>query len=411
MNLILGLLFLLLLTRLFGHGALRLGLPQSVGELVAGVFLVALFSGLGAIDSAAVESLVELVYLPEIGLVAQAGIFFLVLQAGIEMKPARIAEQSRASFFVALGGALLPLGLGFVAGLFLFPEGEWQIAQAFFLGVVLSITSIPASVRVLQEQGLLTSPFGQMIVAAAIFDDILGLFLLAMLTSLISSGGVPDVASLGLLSAKMGLFFVVTILVGVHVYPRVTERLKTLDLAAVEFSTLLGVSLAYAAFAELMGLHWVMGAFMAGLFFEPERIGRRAYDEMRILVGGVANGVLGPIFFVSIGLALDVEALLQAPWLALFLLVIAFGGKLVGAGLPARLFGHSPYEAAVIGTGMGARGAVELVVISIALNAGLFASGGREIVSALIAVTILSTIASALMLRWLVTRQAGGAAR
>jgi len=414
MELILGLLFLLLLTRVFGQGALLVGLPQSVGELLAGVFLVLLF-GFTVTDAGheggVFAGLLKLVHLPEIGLAAEAGIFFLVLQAGIEMKPARIAEQSRGSFFVALGGAALPLGLGFGAGLYLFPAGDWQVEQAFFLGVVLSITSIPASVRILQEQGLLASGFGQTIVAAAIFDDILGLFLLAVLTSLIGSDGVPDLATLAMLFARMALFFGVTVLLGVHVYPRVTARLKMLDLAAVEFSTLLVVSLAYAAFAELMGLHWVMGAFMAGLFFEPERIGRRAYDEMRILVGGVANGVLGPIFFVTIGLALDFDALGQVFGLALVLLFIAFGGKLIGAGLPARLFGHSPYEAAVVGTGMGARGAVELVVISIALNAGLFATGGGEIVSALIATTILSTITAALLLRWLVTRQAGRLAR
>ena len=159
------------------------------------------------------------------------------------------------------------------------------------------------------------------------------------------------------------------------------------------------VALAYGLLAELLGLHWIMGAFMAGLFFEPERVGARAYQEIRIVVVGITGGVLGPLFFVSIGLAMDFEALATVPFLVLALFLVAFVGKLLGAGVPARLAGFSMNEAAAVGTGMGARGAVELVVISIALDAGLFASGGGSIISALIATTLIATLTTSVLLR------------
>lgn len=401
METILGLLVLLLTTRVFGAGAVRLKLPASVGELVAGAALAVLILALG--DQGLLLGRIS--RSDELAFVAQAGIFFLVLQAGIDMKPADIGQASRSSLLVALGGALIPLGAGFSLGLFLFPESEMKLAQCFFVGVVLSITSIPATVKVLREQGALNTRVGQTIVAAAIFDDIFGLFLLALLTTLITSGVPPGLWEFLFLSAKIVLFFGITIPLGVHIYPRVSARLKVLQLASVEFSTLMVVALAYGLLADVLGLHWIMGAFMAGIFFEPERVGPRAYNEIRIVVVGITGGVLGPLFFASIGLALNFTALATTPLLVLVLLTIAFTGKFVGAGLPAFLSGFSRRDAAVIGTGMGARGAVELVVISIVIDAGLFVSNGDTVISALIATTLLATIVTSILLRMILGRR------
>lgn len=398
MEILFGLLLLLLATRVFGAGAARLKLPLSVGELLAGTVLAALIFGFGDL----VPGFERLVRSDELALVAQAGIFFLVLQAGIDMKPKDIGRASRSSLFIALGGSILPLAGGFVLGMWVLPDGELKLAQSLFVGVVLSITSIPATIKVLQEQGVLTTSFGQAIVSAAIFDDILGLFLLALLTTLIKSGAVPSVSEFLFLTGKVGLFFAITIPLGAHVYPRISAHLQTLQLASLEFSTLMVVALAYGLLAELLGLHWIMGAFMAGLFFEPERVGARAYHEIRIVVVGITGGVLGPLFFASIGLAVDFEALAAVPLLVLSCFLVAFVGKFLGAGVPALLAGFPANEAAAVGTGMGARGAVELVVISIALDAGLFASGGGSIISALIATTLVATLTTSVLLRTVV---------
>jgi len=394
MEILFGLLLLLVTTRLFGAAAVRARLPVSVGELLAGVALAAGFLALGD----RFPDLSGIGQSAELAMVAQAGIFFLVLQAGIDMKPMDIAKSSKSSLLVAMGGALVPLAAGTALGLAVLPESDAKVAQSFFIGVVLSITSIPATVKVLREQGVLTTRFGQTIVAAAIFDDIIGLFLLAILTTLIKSGAAPDAPELLRISGKVMLFFVVTILLGVHVYPKVSARLQSLQLASAEFSILMVVALAYGLLAEILGLHWIMGAFMAGIFFEPERVGHRAYNEMRIVVVGITGGVLGPLFFASIGMQMDFSALLSAPLLVAMTFAVGFAGKFSGASLMARLDGFASRHSAAIGVGMSARGAVELVVISIVIDAGLFATGSQAIISALITTTLLSTLATSLLL-------------
>ena len=228
----------------------------------------------------------------------------------------------------------------------------------------------------------------------------IGLFLLAILTSLISDGSVVGLDQVLLLIGQIGVFFAVTVLLGVHVYPRVAAQLKVLQLAAAEFATLMLVALAYGLFADLLGLHWILGAFMAGLFFEPERVGARAYNEMRIVVVGITGGFLGPIFFATIGLHIDFSVLGTAPLLVILLIAIAFAGKLLGAGLPAISMGFGRREATAIGVGMSARGAVELVVISIAIDTGLFAENGQPFVSGLIITAVVTTMAAPLLLQW-----------
>lgn len=396
MEILFGLLVLLLATRVMGEAAMRLSLPASVGEIGVGILLSILLFLIGA----TVPGIERLILSAELEFIAQAGIFFLVLQAGIDMKPRDIGRQSKGSFFVALGGALVPFVAGFALGFVVLPESSLKSAQCFFVGVALSITAIPATVKILEEQGLLASRLGQTVVAAAIFDDVIGLFLLAVLTSLISDGDTVGIDKILLLIGQVGVFFAVTIPLGVHVYPRVAARLKVLQLAAAEFTTLMLVALAYGLFAHLLGLHWILGAFMAGLFFEPERVGARAYNEMRIVVVGITGGFLGPIFFATIGLHIDFSVLVAAPILVLGLIAIAFAGKLLGAGLPALSMGFDRRDAFAIGTGMSARGAVELVVISIAIDTGLFAQNGQTFISGLIITAVITTMMVPPLLQW-----------
>ena len=175
--------------------------------------------------------------------------------------------------------------------------------------------------------------------------------------------------------------------------------------AASEFSALGSVALAYGLLAELLGMHWIMGAFMAGLFFERSRVGPKAYNEIRLVCGTLTRGFLGPLFFAYIGMKVDLSALGGAPLFVLSLIAVAFLGKLLGAGIPARLAGFSSREATAIGVGLSARGAVELVVISIAYESGIFSLAGGEggeagqLFSALITMGVVTTIAAPMLLR------------
>ncbi len=401
MEIFIELLAFLILTRSFGEAAERIGLPASVGEIFAGVGLVTLAGWYGA-QAPFLDQLIESEVLDH---VANLGIFVLVLLAGIEMKPSEIARNSKGAFWVALGGMVVPFFLGFALAWAFLPEVPARPALVMLVAVSLSISAIPATVKLLGDAGLLHTRLGETIVAAAVFDDVLGLFLLAILLAVIETGAVPEPLALGLLLLKVVAFFAITVALGTHVYPRVSRGLKTMQAASVEFSALAAVALAYGLMAEILGMHWILGAFMAGLYFERARVGFRAYNEIRLICAAIASGFLGPLFFASIGVRVDLTAVTAVPLFLCLLIAAAVVGKVVGAGLPALWIGMKRREAAAVGVGMTARGAIELVVLSIAYEAGLFAysNSGDPVVanlfSALIIMAVVTTLLTPILLR------------
>jgi Kef-type K+ transport system membrane component KefB len=402
METFLQILIVLLLARGFGELAERFGQSASVGELLAGVALAlaALFLGASVPLLAALPDSAVLAHLSELG------IFFLVLMAGIEMEPREIAKSSFSGFLVALGGMLVPLLAGGALAWFLLPEGPLKLAQALVVGVAMSITAIPATVKVLSEFDMLHTRLGETVVTAAIFDDVLGLVLLAIVTAVALGGAIPDAAAIAWLLGKVAVFFAVTVTLGVHVYPRVSRGLKDMQAAAFELSALFIAAVAYGLLAELLSLHWILGPFMAGLFFEGPRVGETVYRDVKLTVAAISGGVLAPFFFVAIGLRVDLGAVAAVPGLLLVLTAVAFFGKLAGGGICARLAGLDRREAVAVGAGMTSRGAVELVVLSVAYDAGVFEAAGsadsmivQHLFSALVIMALANTLLMPLALR------------
>jgi Kef-type K+ transport system membrane component KefB len=181
--------------------------------------------------------------------------------------------------------------------------------------------------------------------------------------------------------------------------------LKTFHAQEFEFSALLVAALAYALLAEALGMHFIIGAFFAGLFFIRSTVDKEVYERIREGLNTFTHGLFGPIFFASIGLHLDLRAATDIPLMVILLIAIAFMGKLAGAGLPALWSGFSRREALGIGVGMSARGAVELVIADIALRAGLFAQPDPPppvvayLFSAVVIMALTTTLVAPLLLR------------
>ena len=407
MEILFQILVVLVLARLFGEVAERLGQSSSVGELLAGIVL--------ALAGLTLASLTPwLAGLPDnavLGHLSNLGIFFLVLMAGIEMEPKEIAETSKGAFLVALGGMLVPLAAGCAVGWLVVPDNPLKVPQVLVVGVAMSITAIPATVKVLSEFGLLHSKLGETVVAAAVFDDVFGLFLLAIVTAVVQTGNLPDLGTALWLIGKIALFFAITMALGVHIYPRVSRGLNQMQADALELSALVIAALAYGLLAELLGMHWILGAFMAGLYFEGARVGDAVYRDIKLTVAAITGGVLGPFFFVSIGLSVDLDAVAAVPAIVGTLIVLAFAGKTLGAGLSARLAGLPWPAALAVGVGMTSRGAVELVVLRVAQEAGVFAVGegdsavARYLFSALVIMALANTFLMPVALRAVLRRQ------
>jgi Kef-type K+ transport system membrane component KefB len=402
------LLVLLVASRAFGEAAERLAQPSLVGELIAGV-------AIGAAIAAFPESFPSLAGLggnDVFHAVTDLGMFFLMLFAGLEMRPSQIFERSAASFAVAISGMAIPIGLGIALGMAFLPEGPERMAQSLFIGTALAITAVPASVRILSDLDLLNSRIGQTIVAAAVIDDILSLMLLAWLTSMIGAAEPPGLAEFGILSGKVAAFFAVTAVAGVFVFPRGGRLMQHLHIRELEFSALLIAAFAFALLAEALGLHFIVGAFLAGLYFGRKTMGEPGYARLHDTVSGITFGFLAPIFFASIGLSLQFRSVVEVPGFLALLIASAFFGKFFGAGVAARLFGFSRGDAAAISIGMIPRGAINLVIAGIALKAGLLTGESdivRNLFSAVVIMAVFSTVVSPIILaRLFARRQRGG---
>lgn len=368
MSIIYILLVLLIVTRIFGEVAERLGQPALLGELVSGIFL-------GVLVHHYNQTFPILAGLSEnevFTAITDLGIFFLMLLGGIELSPVKLLKASKGAFIVAAGGMLIPFVLGFGFGYLTLPTTDILNAQALFLGTVMAVTAVPVSIKSLMDLGKLESRVGQTIISAAVIDDTLSLVLLAILTGFLESGSVPGIMSLLLLLAKVALFFIIASFLGHYLFPAIGRYLQKSQTEEFEFSMLLIAGMAYALLAEAFGMHFILGAFMAGLFFRRRTISAKTYDDILSKLKGVTTGFLAPIFFASIGMHLNLQALEQIPGFVLAMIVIATLGKLFGAGLSARIIGMSNREALAVGAGMNARGAVELIIADIALRAGIF---------------------------------------
>lgn len=362
------LLVLLLTTRLLGELARRVGQPPLMGEVTAGVLLGALGTKFPNIFPALAGITENEVFIA----LTDLAVLFLMLLAGMQLRLQDLAKVSGGAFVIAIGGMVMPIAVGLALGWLFIPNSPYKEAQTLFLATALAITAIPVAVRVLMDLGSLHSRVGLTIVSAAFIDDVLSLVLLAVLTAMIKTGELPNAASLMLLAGQALLFFIVTGLIGYFTLPFIGKFITLFRLDEINFSGLLIIALANSIFAELLGMHFILGAFITGVLFTPDTINEAAFKEINRRLKGISEGFLAPLFFASIGMYLNVGAITEDPIFVVYLVYAAFVCKFIGAGLPAYWMGFSSRDSAAIGAGMSARGAVELIIADIALRAGLF---------------------------------------
>jgi len=394
------LLVLLIVSRIFAEISVRLGQPELLGDLVAGILIGLIvnrfheyFPLLSGLDENEIFTTIK-----------DLGIFFLLLMGGIELRPSEMARASIGGMMVAIGGMLVPFLLAVFMGMYFLPASDYQTAQIIFLGTALSVTAVPVAIKVLMDLDLLESKVGRIIVSAAVIDDVLSLLLLAILTAVIKTGSLPGGMALAHLFLNVFLFFAITTLIGHFVFPALGKFLHKTKAEDFELSTLLTLAFAYALLAEYLGMHFILGAFQAGLFFSRQKVRKSTYEDIQNKIKGVTNGFLAPIFFASVGLHLNVSAFAVIPGFVILLIIVATLGKVFGSGLAARLTGVKTRDSAAIGIAMNARGAVELVIADIALRAGVFSFPSptppqiEYLFSAVVIMAVITTLLTPVML-------------
>jgi Kef-type K+ transport system membrane component KefB len=392
-QLMISLLLILVAAWLVGSLFRRFGLPFVLGELVAGVLIGPPVLGLIA-PSAGIELLAEL------------GIFFVMFHTGMEMDPRELVEHIWPSLAVALGGFVLPFALGY----FITQAFGGTLYQSLFVGMGISITAIAVQSVILHSLKISTTYIGHIIIGAAIADDILSLIGLSVLLSLARTGSVHFI-ELSVVALKVTGFFAMTILIGHFIMPKLTKNLH--DREGNAFTFAMGTALAMAYFAELAGLHLIIGAFLAGQFVRKEVMDAKIYDAIVDRLYGISYGFLVPVFFASLSFHLHFYWRASFILFAIALTLVAIIGKVVGCGLGYTIVKRNFWESAVIGFGMNGRGAVEIVVASVVLklSSDLMSSNvirepllTQDQFSALIFMAFVTTLLAPLTLKWSVTK-------
>lgn len=339
-----------------------LRLPAVLGEILTGVALGP-YALAWVHPSPTIESLAEI------------GAILVLFNAGLETSPGDLIRVGRIALVVAVAGIVVPFALGFG---YMKLIGD-ATTEAIFVGAALVATSVGITARVLSDLGLLSSRLAKVILGAAVFDDILGMVILAVVAGL-ASGGV-DWLRMGVLLGEAVVFAVFMIFVAPHIVRRVQNRVEGLSTQNAPLVLSLVVCLLLSWLSAKIGMAAIIGAFFAGLMFADFAPRWNLLPKAHAI-----NEFLAPFFFFSIGARLDVK-LFTGPVLAtaLVISVLAIASKVIGCGLPlARQGWHSFFA---VGVGMMPRGEVALIIALAGLSAQIVTQQTYAIVVFMTAVT------------------------
>ena len=379
----LGMLFVILgAAKLFGQLARKIGQPSVLGELFAGVIVGK--SVLGLVDPE----------LDVLHLLGELGVIILLFSIGLETDLKTLIKAGPASMAVAIVGVVLPFGLGYGVSLAL---GLSNLV-ALVTGAALTATSVGITARVLSDLGRLQDPESQVVLGAAILDDVSGLVILSLISKM---AGGQEVTLSGVFkdSALAFGFLIVTVLVGRVVVPYLVRAFATIDLPGTP--TILALMLAFGLgwLADRVGSAVIIGVFAAGILL----VGTPKFHDIEIGVTRLGH-FLVPLFFVTVGASVDVSVLNpldsanhKTLLIALILTIVAVIGKFASGFAPFWFKGNKK----IIGAAMIPRGEVGLIFAKMGLNLAIFDKG---LFAAVTLVVMITTFLAPPLLKYLSPR-------
>jgi len=380
--LLLDVAIILVLARVLGAAAKRIGQPPVIGEITAGVLLgPTLFKGEIA------NTLFPTDIRPLLSALATIGLVLFMFIVGFELDHTLMRGKERIAVSVSVGSILLPFGLGAALGLYLIRNHptEQRLGFVLFLGAAMSVTAFPVLARILTDRNMHRTAIGGLALASAAVDDILAWSLLAVVVTVAGSGG-SDQWHVALAVPFVVVMFAVVRpqlrrLVAAH---RAAGRLTPGILAVVLVGLLLSC---YAT--EWLGVHYIFGAFLFGAIM-PREGAEQLRHEILERLEQVSVLLLLPVFFMVAGLKVDLSkvGLTGLGELALILLV-AIVGKFVGAFVGARMQGVRSRQSAVLATLMNTRGLTEIVILTVGLELGVL---DGDLFSLMVVMAIVTTV-------------------
>ncbi len=393
---------ILLSTKTLGLLMRKIGLPQVLGYILAGILIGPAIWGLipGADFT---DWLFPLHQSVELKAFAEVGVILVLFMAGLETDLGELKRTGLVSLLIALGGVLLPLCLGILAGgMFL---GFKNFITCVFIGTIMTATSVGITVETLREMGKLKGKVGTTILSAAIIDDVLGIIVLSIVLSIDGASGASSPV-LGAINPNgnvaisilwMALFFALAIGVGIILSKLFTRLEKKHPKTRRQLLYSLVVCFSYAFIAEyVFGVADITGAYIAGVILSTNHKSAEYVDKR---VNTNTYMIFGPIFFANIGIGMafnqiDVKVFLFGLVFVLFAII----GKIIGCGAIAKATKFSFKDSVKIGVGMIARGEVALIVTQKGIDAGIIEG---KYITVVVMLVLVSSILAPILLKML----------
>jgi Kef-type K+ transport system membrane component KefB len=366
LDLLFQLAIILLAAKFSGEAFKRLRQPEVLGELAAGIVI-----GPGVLNLVSDNDIFLFL--------AELGVIILLFEVGLETDLRTLLRVGKTSVGIAVGGVILPFLLGYWLGLVL----GFEDFVSLFLGATFTATSVGVSMRVLSDLGKLDTSEARTVLAVAIYDDIAALLLLTIMVSLHTLGEFRLFDAVSTVIVSM-VFLVVSLFFGPRIMPRIIEPVAKMKVRGglVIFAVSMGIIL--ALLASLAGLSPIIGAFVAGVLVAETKQKGDIVRELAPLVYFIV-----PIFFVLMGVAVQVGSLIGLLPIGLLFILIASIGKLVGGSIPAYVSRIGKYPALVIGVSMIPRAEVGLIFGRVGLDAGIL---GQETFGLIILMSIATAL-------------------
>jgi Kef-type K+ transport system membrane component KefB len=388
---------IIVVARVVGYFLVKIGQPSVVGEIIGGIILGP--SLLGKLFPAVEAKLFPEDSLFTLQMLGQVGLILFMFMVGAEMDLAAIRKQARAVIVIGQSSIIVPFLLGLAGGYWLYkelaPPGISFLSWELFIGISVSITAFPVLARIIQERGLSGSRAGTLALTCAAVDDVVSWCLLAVVVAIVKAqSGWNSIYTIAL-----SLGFVLLMLLGAR--PLLERLLPAAGVQGVAKKNTMGILFILVLFSasvtELIGIHALFGAFLAGVIVPPNQTFRKSLVDK---IEHVSVILLLPLFFAFSGLRTQIGLLNGgAMWIMCLLITIgAIVGKFGGTALAARFVGEGLKDSLILGALMNTRGLMELVVLNIGYDLGVLPP---NVFTMMVLMALLTTFMTSPLLHWI----------
>jgi Kef-type K+ transport system membrane component KefB len=361
---------IIFVARILGWICQKIGQPTVIGEIIAGIVLGPSLVGMYFPEFS--KALFPAQSLGNLQFLSQIGLILFMFMVGMELDLKSLKNRAHEAVVISHASIIVPFALGMGLAYFIYktfaPSGAQFLSFGLFIGIAMSITAFPVLARIVQERGIHKTHLGAIVITCAATDDITAWSLLAAVIAIVKAGSF--VSSLYTIAIAVGYVFLMIKVIGPFL-KRVGDLYPTRENMSKQVVAIFFLTLILSAYTtELIGIHALFGAFMAGTIMPDSKKFRNMFIEK---VEDVALVLLLPLFFVFTGLRTEI-GLLNEPYLwkiTGLIILVAVAGKFLGSALAAKFVGQNWRDSMTIGALMNTRGLVELVVLNIGYDLGI----------------------------------------